>query len=367
MGFMSFETAETLSLNQDKAILERLSNRVRFHPVRMDRRLWLRGWIRKLLWGTLETMRVQRQHRYQILHARSFFPALTAWLVTLRFGGKWIYDTRNFFWEEQVEMGRSRKNLLVRWGFWIDKFLLRKADKVIAVTDAAKRIYTEQLRRSHSPTDAVTVVHNSYAPKRFGLNISQRMERRKELNLHDRIALIYSGSLVRWYLFEDMARFCNRCQAKQPNSYSLWCSYEWTDESRQWANNLLARDFLLLKLDPEEVGTTLQAADVGLMFLQPTLSNATTFPIKFAEYLASGLPVVINAGLKSRRRLSGNIGWGVVLPDMSDAAIDRAVDELVELLADPEVKQRAQEAACTEFHLDQAIEKYRQCYQALLS
>jgi glycosyltransferase involved in cell wall biosynthesis len=290
-----------------------------------------------------------------------------AWFLTLRYGGKWIYDTRNFFWDKQVDLGRNRKNLLVRWGFLLDRFLVRKADKVIAVTDAAKRIYIDQLPQSDRTIEKIAVIHNNYAPERFGLNLSQRLARRAELELQDQIVLIYSGSLVRWYLFDDMARFCNKYRTKQPNALTLWCSYEWTDQSKQWASHLLTRDFLLLKLNPKEVGITLQAADVGMMFLEPTLSNATTFPIKFAEYLACGLPVVINAGLEEPEAIVRKYRVGVVVPELSDDGIDRAVDELQELLEDPEVKERAQEAARREFHLEQAIEKYRQCYQTLLS
>jgi glycosyltransferase involved in cell wall biosynthesis len=364
---MSFETAATLSSNQDKAILERLGNRVQFHPVRMDRWRWLRGWIRKLWWGTVEAMKAQKRHHYQILHARSFFPSLTAWLVTLRFGGKWIYDTRNFFWEEQVEMGRSRRNLLVQWGFWMDRWLVRKADTVIAITETAARSYERQRKQGQGVAKPAIIIHNNYDPERFRLDLAQREKRRDELHIAHRTVLLYSGSLVAWNRFPDMARFCNRFQSKYGSGYTLWCSYEWTMESREMATGLLTGDYQLLTLSSQEVGDTLQSADAALMFLTLTTSRTTTIPIKFAEYLACGLPVVLNAGIHDPETIVRKYRVGIVLPDMSDTAIDRAVDELVVLLADPEVKQRAQEAAHTEFHLDQAIEKYRQCYQDLLS
>ena len=367
IGMVSFETTDTLESESDRVIQERLGERVRFHPVRMDKWKWLKGWIRKLLWGTVEVMRVQKRYRYQILQARSFFPALIAWLSTARYGGKWIYDTRNFFWEEQVELGRNRNNILVRWGFGMDRFLLRKAHRIIAVTEAAKKIYIKQLERFDITPEKIVVVHNSYSPERFGFDSEQRIAARRKLGIEHRTVLVYSGSLVQWYLFKEMAQFCNRFQSQYPQGLALWCSYEWTEESKRWAENLLEGDFRLMKLSPSEVGAVLQAADAGLMFLQLTTSNMTTLPIKFAEYLACGLPVVLNAGLIEPEKVVRKYRVGVVLQDMSEDSIQRGADERIQLVQDPEVKHRAQEAARVEFHLDQAIERYRQCYQTLIS
>ena len=364
MGLLSMETVRTLASEDDRVILQRLGDRVGLHPVRMDRWMWLKGWIRKLLWGIIGTLRVQKRHRYQVLHARSFEPAVMAWLATKFYGGKWIYDTRNFYWEEKVELGRIGDNIFAKWGFAFDRYLVRKADRVVAVTDAAREIYAEQMKSSDA-ANSIIVIHNNFNPERFGLEDEIRENRRRELGVENRTVLVYSGSLVPWYLFEEMARFCNRFQVRHPDSCSLWCSYEWDEKSKRWGQGLLQGNVQLLSLQPEEVGGTLQAGDAGLMFLRTTMSNRTTIPIKFAEYLACGLPVVLNAGLIDPEAIVKKYRVGVVLADFSDGALDRGIDELWELLQDPELKHRAHEAATKEFHFEQAMESYRECYREL--
>jgi glycosyltransferase involved in cell wall biosynthesis len=287
MGFLSIENRETLGSTEDEKVRHMLGDRVTLHPVRMDRWMWLRGWIRKIFWGTLGTLKVQKRHRYQILHARSFEPAVMAWLATLIYGGKWIYDTRNFFWEEKVELGRPR-NIFMRMGFAFDRYLVNKAARVIAVTEAAARIYSRQLGYFDGVAESIMVVHNSYDPSKYCKDSAVRMNHRRNLGLKNRLVAVYAGSLVNWYLFDEMARFCNRLHKRHPDSVAMWCSYEWNRDSEQWANSLLEGDVLLLNLTPEEVPGALQASDMGLMFLRLTVSNTTTFPIKFAEYLASG-------------------------------------------------------------------------------
>jgi len=385
VGFLSIENRQTSSSTEDLCIRDSFQDRVALYPVRMDRWMWLRGWVRKILWGTLRTLQVQRQHRYRILHARSFEPAVMAWLATMFYGGKWIYDTRNFFWEEKVELGRIGRNIFTRMGFAFDRYLVRKADTVIAVTEAARFEYAKQMgagspasrrqspsprRHSHEsgnldPADRLSVIHNNYDPQRFTIDAAARSSRRMELGISDRHVLIYSGSLIKWHRFEDMATFCNQLQTKDTSGYTLWCSYEWNEETERWAKTLLTGDYRLLRLAPAEVCPTLQAADAGLMFLTLTKSRTTTIPIKFAEYLACGMPVVVNQGIGDPEEIVRRYRVGVVVQDMTDDSIDRAVNELLELLHDPNMRDRAVEAAKKEFHLDMAIEKYKECYHRL--
>ena len=51
--------------------------------------------------------------------------------------------------------------------------------------------------------------------------------------------------------------------------------------------------------DPGEVPRYLKAADVAISFIKPCYSKQSSSPTKIAEYLASGLPVVCNAGLET--------------------------------------------------------------------
>ncbi len=366
MGLLSMETVRTLASEDDRVIRDRLGDRVQLHPVRMDRWMWLKGWIRKLLWGIIGTLRVQKRHRYQVLHARSFEPAVMAWLATRLYGGKWIYDTRNFYWEEKVELGRIGDNVFAKCGFAFDRYLVRKADRVVAVTEAAREIYGDQINDKEI-SKKIEVIHNNFDPARFGLDDGIRETRRQELGIQDRIVLVYSGSLVPWNCFEEMARFCSRFQTHYPIGLPVWCSYEWSEDSKRWAGELISDEVRLLGLAPEEVGDILRASDVGMMFLAGTISRRTTIPIKFAEYLACGLPVVLNAGLIDPEAIVKKYRVGVVLPDFSNAAMDRGIDQLWELLQDPELKHRAHEVATKEFHFDQAIESYRQCYQNLMT
>ena len=64
-------------------------------------------------------------------------------------------------------------------------------------------------------------------------------------------------------------------------------AYSYDNESR----NLSPDDFKVMSLQPSEVPIFMNLADVGLGLIEPQHED---IGIKFAEYLAMGLPVVTN-------------------------------------------------------------------------
>ena len=80
---------------------------------------------------------------------------------------------------------------------------------------------------------------------------------------------------------------------------------------------------------PAGMPAALVAGDVGLSFIQPCFSKTGSSPTKVAEYLACGLPVVVNAGIGDQGALAAEAPACTVMPDLSDAAVDEADSLLV--------------------------------------
>lgn len=83
------------------------------------------------------------------------------------------------------------------------------------------------------------------------------------------------------------------------------------------------------------------------------------------EFLATGIPVVINDGV-------GDPGWivsehrvGVVVPDTSVADIEAALPVVERVLRDPLIGQRCRETARRYFDLKEGVEKYAALYERL--
>jgi glycosyltransferase involved in cell wall biosynthesis len=82
-------------------------------------------------------------------------------------------------------------------------------------------------------------------------------------------------------------------------------------------------------LEPREVPAAMAAGDYGLLLREPTITNRVAAPVKFAEYLACGLPVICSdcigdcaEFLKTHKAgfvVSGNANEHLVLSSVSVA------------------------------------------------
>jgi len=88
-------------------------------------------------------------------------------------------------------------------------------------------------------------------------------------------------------------------------------------------------------------------------------------PTKIGEFLASGRPVVVNAGLGDCDVLLPDAGAGIILRGTDDASVERAASELIELLDDPETPRRCRQLAERHFSLEQAVTTLLEVYREI--
>jgi glycosyltransferase involved in cell wall biosynthesis len=114
---------------------------------------------------------------------------------------------------------------------------------------------------------------------------------------------------------------------------------------------------------PEE----LAVSHAGLFFLTQGLSEHGCSPTKFGEYWATGLPVVTTPNVSDSEEIILRERVGVVVREHSDAAYERAADELLRLLADPEMPQRCRRTAEVHYSLERACQEQLALYKALVT
>ena len=130
-------------------------------------------------------------------------------------------------------------------------------------------------------------------------------------------------------------------------------------------SGLSAERVTVASVEPAEVPGWLSQAHAGLAFYRPGFSRRGTCPTKIGEYLAMGLPVVVNRGVGDVEDLIGASGAGVVLPECSPAAYDRALDGLERLWADPALPARCRQVAESICSLALGVERYGAIYRRL--
>jgi hypothetical protein len=155
---------------------------------------------------------------------------------------------------------------------------------------------------------------------------------RQKLGLKaDDIVFVYSGSVSGWQGFSMIADFMRPVLKGAANNKLVFLS------DRDLNIDRLMQEFpaqvVVRRLHPAEVSSFMIAGDYGLLIREPSVTNKVASPVKFAEYLACGLRVIISPDLGDysdfvRRH---DCGWvigdkiGIIGQDMSSRSKVRSV------------------------------------------
>ncbi|HQQ07029.1 MAG TPA: glycosyltransferase, partial [Candidatus Omnitrophota bacterium] len=103
----------------------------------------------------------------------------------------------------------------------------------------------------------------------------------------------------------------------------------------------------------------------GIFFINPH-KRYNSSPIKFGEYLACGLPVVVISGVGDTDTICSNERVGVVISSFAHEELSRAAEELLSMTNDASsLKARCRKAAERFFSLENGIKAYGDIYCSL--
>ena len=108
------------------------------------------------------------------------------------------------------------------------------------------------------------------------------------------------------------------------------------------------------------------SVDPAVRFGKPCVRGTRISVGDILEYLASGMPVVVNRGVGDLEDFVHRHRVGVVLPAMEPASYRRGVEELFVLLRDETLAVRCRQAAREHLSLAVGRARYWQAYQAML-
>jgi glycosyltransferase involved in cell wall biosynthesis len=319
-----------------------------------------------------------RRDNIDILHGRVHTPTLMGALAR-RFSRrkpKLLFDIRGFFPEEYTEGGMWKPGgLLFRSAKRVERWLLKDSDGFVVLTEKARDILFPGavLTGEDLLGRPVEVIPCCVDVKRFNASHNgSRSAMRQRLGIGDRRVLVYVGSFgSNWYMPGELADFLSQSRRQRPDTFALILSQTAPElirpllESRGFSE----RDFLIQKVTPSEIPAYLEAADVGVSFIRPCFSKLASSPTKNAEYLAAGLPIVVNIGVGDTAEFTREDGVGCVVEEFTSENYASVLDEIERLLSDGSaIRRGCRSSAVNRFDLEKVGGKrYRRLYRKLLT
>ena len=249
--------------------------------------------------------------------------------------------------DERIEQGMLRRG-------GVQERVLRRAERRAAcasdaiVTLSSAAIPALSARTGCDVAGKAHVIPTCVDLSRFGVS---------PLPPADPVRLLLSGSLNSLYDVPTMIRFASRMGAVLERVGS---------GGSPWEDALASAGVHREELPFAEMPGRVAGSHAGLCLQRPwAASSVAAAPIKAAEFLACGRPVVVSAGLGDLPALVSEARCGVVVDDTSDAGLDRATAELGALLDDPGLPARCRGVAEDHFDIDQAVDQLVEIYAAI--
>lgn len=316
-----------------------------------------------------EAKRLQRAVGFDLVHCRSYVPALVGLWLKRSFGVRFLFDMRGFWPEEKVESGSWRlSNPLFRAVYRYFKAreadFFREADAIVTLTSAGR---AEMLsRKGTRPLAPIKVIPCCVDFGHFNIpSAEQRQATRAELGLApDASVLAYLGSLGGNYMMDEMLRFFAAFREREPGARFLFITrYDPQPIRAAAARQVIGPEELIIRpASRDEVPRFLAAADAGIAFKRSSFSAAACSPTKLGEMMAAGIPMVVNSGVGDVDQMMADTKAGVVVDAFDPTSLLAAVGELASLSPSP---RHIRAGAERWFHLTDGIERYDALYREL--
>jgi glycosyltransferase involved in cell wall biosynthesis len=316
--------------------------------------------------------RLVRDKKIEMVHARSHIPATIALRLKRRLGTKMIFDVRGLMADEYVDANHWRKDSLAyRLTKDAETRAFTAADGIVTLTQKIWEVVKDwdSVRDREVPHAVVPCCADL---ELFRFDEAARQSRRGELGIENRFVVIYSGSIDGWYLTEEMCDFFVTLREQKPNAFFLWL----TPGNRERITKLMNErgmsdndDFRIVSALASDVPSYLSAADAGLAFIKPCFSKQASSPTKYGEYLACGLPLIINAGIGDSNALILKDRAGVMVNVFNSDAYREAAISLAEFTADAsQTRQHSRAIAERRFDVrTTGAARYADLYDKLLN
>lgn len=299
------------------------------------------------------------RYRLQIVHARSYVPALAGWLLKLLTGARLIFDMRGFWADERVDGGIwPAGGRLFRAVKRIEKVLLTGSDHIVTLTHASKTIIEQfpfMAGRTHAPITVIPTCADldRFAPGPEGTPKS--------------FTLGYVGSIGTWYLFDEVLACFALIRERHPDARLLVVNRGEQQLVRDSAARMgiPAEAITLTAADHAEVPAMIRQMSAGAAIIRPVFSKLASAPTKLAEYLGCGVPCLGNTGVGDMERMLEDEGGGVALRAFTPEAREEAVSSLLSLCDDPATPARCRAVALRHFSVEEGAARYRAIWQDL--
>lgn len=292
-----------------------------------------------LLAGIFSSFVAVIKFRPDVIQARGIFSALIALPVSFAVRRPFIFDTRSNLSEAYAISGRwKRGGLASRLISMLERRCIKSSAAVIVET-TDHRADVERFLSENNMKKPLEVIPCCVDLDRF--KDAGKAERHGS-----EFVIAYLGSLSGWYCLKETISFFAEMRRVVPESKMIFLTKDDPEAILKYVReNALPGDSVkIFSLTPDMVPDRLAASTAGIVFKYPN-QRLSSFPVKVGEYLASGIPVIINKGMGDVEDFILSNRVGAIIDGFDNVALRKGVAEVLSLAGERDIRERCLSAA----------------------
>jgi len=310
-------------------------------------------------------------HQFDIVHCRSYVPALTGLKMKRQYGTKFLFDMRGFWADERID-GKiwSLDSPIYKriYNFFKRKetqFLLESDYSNIGTQNGYDEIHTWKSIQGKSPKiKMIPCCANLDLFDPSKIKVSDQEVLRSNLGIApDDFVLGYVGSIGTWYMLSEMLDYFKCLKTSNPKAVFLFVSGEKPEFIKGEAekNGIDPKSIIVSSTLHSGVPLHISIFDIAIFFIIPSYSKKAASPVKQGEIMAMGIPLICNSGVGDTDAIVIKYKAGTVINELNDETY--RANFINKEMFDSEVIMAGAKAY---FSLEEGLNQYELIYKKVL-
>lgn len=310
-----------------------------------------------------------RKNNVGLVHARSYVPTLIAWYLRLRWEKPYIFDARGYWIDEKAAEGQWFTHPRVyTCAKWLEKYLFQSARAIVTLT----AIMADDLRSILKPAQETPIVviptcadfdrfsPDSQLPSAVPVEVNKRLK--------GKLVIGMMGAINTSYCVREGMLLFSMLRERRDDAHLL-CVTQQTAKARMLVHEagISDDDCTISQSSYQDMPDWMRMMDWGLLLLNETFAKRGSMPTKLAEMLACGVRPIqygCNREVAAKVREAGS---GIVLPELSNLALERAAETISATNLIPTTVLQAREDARSWCSVEYGVDKYESLLTQILT
>ena len=360
---ISFEKKETYFQFRANIEQQLKGTKITWHPFFYTKKPPVLSTLYDLKRMKKKALALQSQHHFDLIHCRSYLPGIIGLQLKNKISCQFLFDMRGFWADERVEgkIWSLRNPIFAMIYNYIkrkERTMLAQADAIVSLTNAGK-VALNELYPDLALSSKISVIPCCVDQQLFNQGNVLKTNHDLEALKKDKIILGYVGSLGTWYMLDEMLAFFKIQKLKNEKLHFLFLTKDAKElvHTKAKERQIAIEDITVLSVPYQEMPSYIQYIDYAIFFIRPTFSKQASSPIKQAEFMSMGIPIICNAGVGDTKEIVLEHNAGYVFDEMTLTAFDKF--NFKDLSFE---KEKTMNAATTIFSLQKGVEMYNTIY-----